>query len=67
MFKFEAVLEKLASTPLEPWQVSALQTYWQGHSALVHDHHDHEDKLFTPMIKTRCEWAGQENADLGSE
>ena len=63
MFKFKAVLEKLASTPLEPWQVSALQTYWQGHSALVHDHHDHEDKLFTPMIKTRCEYPEKLEAD----
>merc|ERR1712205_56299 len=63
MFKFKAVLEKLASTPLESWQVSALQTYWQGHSALVHDHHDHEDKLFTPMIKTRCEYPEKLEAD----
>jgi hypothetical protein len=65
MFKFKAVLEKLASTPLEPWQVSALQTYWQGHSALVHDHHDHEEKLFTPMIK-RCEYVACRDALAGN-
>ena len=43
--------------------MSVLQTYWQGHSTLVHDHHDHEDKLFTPMIKTRCEYPEKLEAD----
>lgn len=56
MVKFRACLGATAASPLVAWQVSSLQKYWAGHDALVHVHHFHEDKMFTPMLKERVEY-----------
>ena len=62
MVKFEACL-KAASAPLQAWQVASLQAYWAGHEQLVHSHHEHEDKLFTPMLKERIDFPEKLEAD----
>lgn len=43
-------------SPLEPWQESALRTWMAGHATHVHGHHDNEDKLFNPFLKTRIKY-----------
>ena len=40
MAKFSAGVAACTS-PLEAWQVEALQAYWKGHSNLVNTHHEH--------------------------
>ena len=62
MAKFSAGLAACKS-PIEAWQVYALQAYWKGHSALVHVHHMHEDDLFTPMLKERVNYPEKLEAD----
>ena len=62
MVKFAACL-KAANAPLQAWQVASLQAYWAGHEQLVHSHHEHEDKLFTPMLKERIDFPEKLEAD----
>ena len=62
MAKFSAGV--VASTsPLDAWQVEALQAYWKGHSNLVHVHHEHEDTMFTPMLKEKVNYPEKLEAD----
>lgn len=41
---------------LESWQVDAVQAYIKGHLVHVHEHHNNEDKVFNPYIKTRVNY-----------
>jgi hemerythrin-like domain-containing protein len=62
MAKFSAGIAACKS-PLEAWQVEALQAYWKGHSDLTHDHHKHEDEMFTPMLKEKVNYPEKLEAD----
>lgn len=62
MAKFSAGMSACKS-PLEAWQVVALQAYWKGHSDLVHRHHEHEDDMFTPMLKEKVNYPEKLEAD----
>lgn len=62
MAKFSAGLAACTS-PLEAWQVEALQAYWKGHSNLVNVHHEHEDTMFTPMLKEKVNYPEKLEAD----
>ena len=35
------------------WAVESIQKFWLHHESVVHDHHDNEDNLMTPFMKTR--------------
>ena len=62
MLKFAAGMSA-CKTPLEAWQVDALQAYWKGHMKLVHKHHMHEDDMFTPMLKEKVNYPAKLEAD----
>ena len=62
MAKFSAGVAACTS-PLEAWQVEALQAYWKGHSNLVNTHHEHEDIMFTPILKQKVNYPEKLEAD----
>ena len=62
MAKFSAGIEACKS-PLEAWQGDALQAYWKGNCALVNAHHQHEDDMFTPMLKEKVNYPEKLEAD----
>ena len=43
--------------------MEALQAYWKGHSNLVNVHHEHEDTMFTPMLKEKVNYPEKLEAD----
>lgn len=54
--KIGGCMEKCAAGgALSAWQVKALKDIWATHENLVHVHHGHEDDLFTPLLKQRCQ------------
>lgn len=63
LVKLKVCLEKVASAPLQEWQVACLQAYWAGHTKSVGIHHEHEDKLFMPMLEERVTLPSKLEAD----
>lgn len=51
---FIEVLEvvKLRGT-LDQWEIDCIRTVWHGHYLNIHDHHENEDRIYTPFLKTR--------------
>ena len=52
-----------SSTPLVGWQVSSIQSYIKGHVVHVHEHHQNEDAVFNPFLRTRIKYPEKLEAD----
>lgn len=47
------VLDHIGRRPLQAWEASSLQAWWEGHVIHLHDHHENEDHKFSPYMATR--------------
>lgn len=51
--KMADVLDKLGTKTLEEWEIESLRSWFANHNLHIHEHHMHEDNIFTPFMQTR--------------
>lgn len=51
--KMTKVLGTLGKRNLEEWEIASLRAWFANHNAHIHEHHMHEDAIFTPFMQTR--------------
>lgn len=54
--EFKKAIASVGEQTLEQWQVDAVKTYIKGHLVHVHEHHQNEDKVFNPFLRTRINY-----------
>lgn len=52
-----------AGRPLEKWQLEAAQGAWRYHAHMLTVHHDTEEQLYFPLLRTRFEVPDKQSAD----
>lgn len=51
--KMTDVLRTLAGKKLAEWEIASLRAWFAQHNSHIHDHHSHEDDIFTPFMLER--------------
>ncbi len=56
--EINAMRETLAGLKrqLRGWEIKCLKLWWEGHRIHVHEHHNNEDNIFNPFLRTRINY-----------
>jgi len=61
--ELKRVVTALATTTLVDWQVASIKAWWAGHEKHVHEHHENEDDVMNPVLRTRINYPDKLEAD----
>lgn len=61
--ELKRVINALVDQPLTAWQIDAVQSWWKGHAAHIHEHHSNEDNILNPVLRTRIVYPEKLEAD----